>query len=109
MIFATNNKNKLKELRDIFNDKTIKSLEDANINIDIEETGKSFYENALIKAKVIYKITNEPVIADDSGLIFNELNWPGIYTHRIEEEAIKQGLSRNEYLIKRGNELSNKK
>ena len=109
MVFATNNLNKLKELQDIFQDKKIKSLKDLNINIDIDETGKTFYENALIKAKAIYKIVHEPVIADDSGLIFNELNWPGIYTHRIEEEAKKVGLSRNEYLIQKGKELKNKK
>lgn len=110
MIFATNNKNKLKELREIFNDDKIKSLDEAGINIDIEETGKSFYENALIKAKEVYKVAHEPVIADDSGLIFNELkNWPGIYTHRIEDEAKKLNLTRNEYLIKKGNELKNKK
>ena len=109
MIFATNNKNKLKELRDIFNDNTIKSLDDANISIDIPETGNTFYENALIKAKAIYKLTHEPVIADDSGLIFNELkNWPGIYTHRIEDEANKLHLSRNEYLIEKGKKLTNK-
>ena len=110
MIFATNNKNKLKELQAIFNDNSIKSLMDANINIDVEETGKTAYENALIKAKAIYKIAKEPVIADDSGLIFNELkDWPGIYTHRIEEDAKKQGLTRNELLIKKGKELKNKK
>ena len=110
MIFATNNKNKLKELQDIFNDKSIKSLSDINLNIDIDETGKTAYENALIKAKAIYKITKEPTIADDSGLIFDELkNWPGIYTHRIEEDAKKIGLTRNELLIKKGKELQNKK
>ena len=110
MIFATNNQNKLKELKEIFNDDSIKCLSDVNINIDIPETGKSFYENALIKAKTIYKLTKTPTIADDSGLIFNELkNWPGIYTHRIEEEAKKNGISRNEYLIQKGKELKNKK
>ncbi len=110
MIFATNNKNKLRELREIFNDSKIKSLEETNINVEVEETGKSAYENALIKAKAIYKIANEPVIADDSGLVFNELKtWPGIYTHRIEDDAKKLGLSRNEYLIKKGKELTNKK
>ena len=110
MIFATNNKNKLRELRDIFNDNKIKSLEEANINIDIEETGKSFYENALIKAKAIYNIAHEPVVADDSGLIFDELHdWPGVYTHRTEEEAHKLNLSHNEYLIKKGEKLNNKK
>lgn len=109
MIFATNNKNKLRELREIFNDDSIKSLNDVGIDVDIEETGNTFYQNALIKAKAIYKLTKIPTIADDSGLIFNELHdWPGIYTHRIEEEANKLGLSRNEYLIKRGSELNNK-
>jgi XTP/dITP diphosphohydrolase len=110
MIFATNNKNKLRELREIFNDDKIKSLEEADINVDIEETGKTFYKNALIKAKAIYNIAHEPVIADDSGLVFDELkDWPGIYTHRIEEDAKKLGLSRNEYLINKGKELDNKK
>ena len=109
MIFATNNKNKLRELREIFNDTKIKSLEEAGINVDVLETGKTFYENALIKAKAIYKISHEPVIADDSGLIFNELkDWPGIYTHRVEEDAKKINLTRNEYLIKKGKELTNK-
>ena len=110
MIFATNNKNKLKELKNIFNDNSIKSLSDAGINIDIAETGKTFYKNALIKAKEIYKIAKEPVISDDSGLIFNEIkDWPGIYTHRIEEEAKKLNLTRNEYLIEKGKILKNKK
>ena len=110
MIFATNNPNKLRELKEIFNDDSIKSLTDLSISADIIENGNSFYENALIKAKAIYKLTKMPTIADDSGLIFNELkNWPGIYTHRIEEDAKKLNLTRNEYLIQKGKELNNKK
>ena len=110
MIFATNNPNKLRELQDIFNDKNIKSLNDLNINIDIKETGKTFYENALIKAKEIYKLTKIPTIADDSGLIFDELHdWPGIYTKRIEKEAKKLNLTRNEYLIEKSKNLKSKK
>ena len=109
MIFATNNQNKLRELRQIFNNKNIKSLMEAGINVDVEETGKTAYENALIKAKAIYKIAKEPVIADDSGLIFDELkDWPGIYTHRIEKEAKELGLTRNQYLVEKGKELKNK-
>ena len=73
MIFATNNQNKLKELKNIFNNQDILCLKDLNINIDIPETGNSFYENALIKAKEIYNITKIPTIADDSGLIFYEI------------------------------------
>lgn len=110
MVFATNNRNKIKELRQIFNNENIKCLSDVGVNVDIDETGKTFYENALIKAKAIYKLVHEPVIADDSGLIFNELkNWPGIYTHRIEEEAKKYNLTRNEYLIEKGKKLKSKK
>lgn len=110
MIFATNNQNKLKELKNIFNDDTIKSLKDLNINVNIPETGKTFYDNALIKAKAIYNLTKIPTIADDSGLVFDELkDWPGIYTNRIEIDAKKLNLTRNEYLIKKGSKLYNKK
>ena len=110
MIFATNNQNKLKELQKIFNNQEILCLKDLNINIDIEETGNSFYENALIKAKEIYEITHIPTIADDSGLIFYKIpNYPGIYTNRIEIDAKKQGLTRNELLIKKGKELDDKR
>lgn len=110
MLFATNNENKLRELQEIFQDQKIISLKDLKIKIDVPETGNSFYENALIKAKTIYKITKIPTIADDSGLIFQELgDWPGIYTKRIEDEAKEKGLSRNEYLIQKGKTLKNKK
>ena len=91
MIFATNNQNKLKELKKIFNNKEILCLNDLNINIDIEETGKTFYENALIKAKTIYNITKIPTIADDSGLCVDSLNGePGIYSARYAGENATQ-------------------
>ena len=110
MIFATNNPNKLKELKKIFNNKEILCLNDLNINIDIEETGKTFYENALIKAKTIYNLTKIPTIADDSGLIFQEIpNYPGIYTHRIEDDAKKVNLTRNEFLIEKSKKLKDKR
>lgn len=110
MIFATNNLNKLKELQEIFNDNSIKSLKDLNINIDIPETGNTFYENALIKAKAICELTGIPTISDDSGLIFLELlDYPGIYTHRIESDAKEKGLTRNEFLIEKGKELHDKR
>ena len=110
MIFATNNPNKLRELQAIFNEKKIKSLNDLNINPEIDETGTTFYQNALIKAKAIYNLTKIPTIADDSGLIFNELkNWPGVYTKRIESDAKKLNMSRNAYLIKKSKDLKSKK
>lgn len=110
MLFATNNQNKLKELQAIFKEYNIKSLRDVNIDTSIEETGKTFYENALIKAKTIYELTKMPTIADDSGLIFLEIgDFPGIYTQRIETDAKKLHLTRNEYLIKKGKELQDKR
>lgn len=109
MIFASNNQNKIVEIKNIFKEYNIKSLKDLNINIDIEENGQSFYENALIKAKAIYELTKRPTIADDSGLIFEELvDYPGINTKRIEKIAKKEGLTRNEFLIKKGQSLKNK-
>ena len=110
MVFATNNENKVHELQEIFKGYNIKSLKDYDINVDIVENGKTFYENALIKAKAIYDMVKVPVIADDSGLIFLELNdYPGIYTNRIIEDAKKSGLTRNEFLIKKGKELRDKR
>ena len=95
MIFASNNEGKIREIKEIFKDYEIKSLKDANINIDIPETGTSYYENALLKAKEIFKITGIPTIADDSGLEILGLNrYPGINTHRIcnDEEEKNQIL-----------------
>lgn len=110
MVFATNNENKVRELKKIFKEYNIKSLNDYGIDINIIEDGKTFYDNALIKAKAIYDIIKVPVIADDSGLIFLALDdYPGIYTNRIIEDAKKQGLTRNEFLIKKGQELKDKR
>ncbi|MDR3185321.1 MAG: RdgB/HAM1 family non-canonical purine NTP pyrophosphatase [Christensenellaceae bacterium] len=88
IILATNNKHKLSELRDILKDHyTVLSLNDANIEIDIPETGKTFYDNALIKARTICNITKLITIADDSGLMVNALNGaPGVYSSRFASE-----------------------
>jgi XTP/dITP diphosphohydrolase len=85
IIFATKNKGKVKEVNHIFNDLNfqILSLADVDEPIDIEETGSSFEENALIKAKQVFKLFKLPTIADDSGLVVEQLNGaPGIYSAR---------------------------
>lgn len=83
MIFASNNLGKIKEVKNILKI-DIKSLNDIDKNINIIENGNTFLENACIKAKEIYKITNTPTIADDSGLEIEVLNgFPGINTHRF--------------------------
>ena len=89
LIFATNNKGKLKEVRNIFSDTKFKiiSLSDVGFNEEIEETGATFEENAFIKADKIFEKYSVPVIADDSGLIVEQLNGePGVFSARYAGE-----------------------
>jgi XTP/dITP diphosphohydrolase len=101
MIFASNNKGKLNEIKSIFSEDEILSLKEAKIDIDVEENQDSFYGNALKKAKEIYELAKIPVIADDSGLCINAFDgWPGVLTHRFAgEEATDE--ERNEILVKK--------
>ena len=86
IIFATGNEDKMKEIRRIPS-LEILSLKDAGIHADIDENGKSFEENAMIKAEAISKMTGEIVLADDSGLEIDYLNKePGIYSARYMGE-----------------------
>ena len=83
MLFASTNLGKINEVKEILKT-NIKSLNDINKKIEINETGNTFLENAIIKAKTIYSITNIPTISDDSGLEIDALNgFPGINTHRF--------------------------
>lgn len=85
LLVATNNQGKLKEFNKILGDLGIEcvSLKDMNINIDVEENGSTFLENAKIKAKEIYKIAKMPTVSDDSGLEIDALNGePGVYSAR---------------------------
>ena len=85
MIFATGNEGKLREIRMILCDLGVEilSLKEAGITADVEENGSTFEENAVIKAREIMKLTNEIVLADDSGLEVDALNKePGIYSAR---------------------------
>ena len=76
IIFATGNKNKLVEIREILGDLgyEIESMKQAGMDFDILEDGKTFEENARIKAKAICEMTGEIVLADDSGLEIDYLN-----------------------------------
>lgn len=88
IVIATNNKHKLKEFKEILVGYNILTLNDIDYFDDIEETGKTFKENALIKAETIHtylksKGLNYIVIADDSGLCVDSLNGePGVYSAR---------------------------
>ncbi len=100
IILATNNKGKAKEIQEILENEEIKTLKELNINIEVEEDGKTFEENALKKARAIYNLTKKPCVADDSGICIKELNgFPGVKTARfLGENATPR--ERNEYLIK---------
>ena len=83
LLFATSNPNKVLEARSILKEINIISLSDINDQTDVEETGETFSENALLKAKTFSLKYNLPVIADDSGLVVEALNGrPGIYSRR---------------------------
>ena len=86
ILIATNNKNKVKEYIEIFKDFDINclSISDLNIDCDPQETGKTFHENSMIKAKEIAKFTDLPIISDDSGLVIDSLpDILGVYSHRF--------------------------
>ena len=103
VIFATGNEGKMKEIREILGDLDIEllSLKDAGIHADIVEDGKTFEENAQIKAKAIRDLTGEIVLADDSGLEIDYLNKePGIYSARYMGEDTSYHI-KNAKLIER--------
>ena len=90
LILASNNKNKLREFREILEPMgfDVISQSEAGANIEVEETGTTFEENAYLKAKAIYDMFHLPVISDDSGLEVDALNGaPGIYSARYAEEG----------------------
>lgn len=85
ILFATSNAGKAKEVQAMFSDLDVdvKTLREEGINVEIEENGQTFAENALIKAKAIAGMTDKIVLADDSGLVVDYLNGePGIYSAR---------------------------
>ena len=89
IIFATGNKDKMREIREIMADVDVEviSMKEAGIVVDVEENGTTFEENALIKAKAIAEHTDAIVLADDSGLEIDYLDKaPGVYSARFMGE-----------------------
>ena len=83
LVVATGNAHKLKEISEILSDFEIVSQRDAGFDEDVEETGETFLENALIKAEAACKALSLPALADDSGLCVNALGGaPGVYSAR---------------------------
>lgn len=101
VIFATGNNGKAVEVKNLFSDTKyeIVSLKDIGDNSEIIEDADTFEGNALIKARAIYEKYKTPVIADDSGLIVEQLNGePGVYSARYAGENCTYDDNNNKLL-----------
>lgn len=100
-------------MEELFPEHTVVIPKDEGIDFDPEETGTTFYENSIIKAKALYDIVGCPVLADDSGICVDALDGaPGIYSSRYAGPDFMQGLpdgkkipqeQQNRYLIEQLN------
>ena len=84
IVFASHNEGKIKEIKKLLAPYgiNVKSALDMDLP-DVEETGKTFEENSLLKSRTIAKLVNKPCLADDSGLCVDALNGaPGVYSAR---------------------------
>ena len=108
LIIASNNKGKIREYKDIFEPLgfLVLSQAEADINLEVAETGSTFEENAVLKARAVYDISHCCVISDDSGLEVEALGGePGLYSARYkglgtEHErrmAVLKGLEGKDY------------
>ena len=90
-VLATHNPGKLAEMKAILSGLGVEVISpaEAGIEVDVEETGETFAENAMLKAKAICAAAGLPAIADDSGLCVNALNGgPGVYSARYGGEGL---------------------
>jgi XTP/dITP diphosphohydrolase len=96
IVAATNNAGKLAEMRQILDGRfKVLSLADAGLTIEVAETGATFLENALIKAKAVYDRLKIPALADDSGLRVAYLNGaPGVFSARFSKAGDAAGNNR---------------
>lgn len=93
---ATGNKNKKKEMCELLDGHTILIPSDEGIDFNPDETGTTFYENSLIKARALYETVRCPVIADDSGICVDALGGaPGIYSSRYAGPLFMRGKPDN--------------
>ena len=85
VVLASHNKKKMVEMKTILSAMGVEVLSQADVGVDVEpqETGTTFAENAAIKAQAVMEATGLPAIADDSGLMVDALNGePGVYSAR---------------------------
>lgn len=91
LVLASKNQKKLKEMNEILSQLGIEvcSEADAGVDVEVEETGTTFEENSMLKAKAVMEASGMPAIADDSGLCVDALNGaPGVYSARYGGEGL---------------------
>ena len=91
LVLASKNEKKLKEMNDILSGMGVEVClqADAGVDVDVEETGSTFEENSLLKARAVMEASGLPAIADDSGLCVDALNGaPGVYSARYGGEGL---------------------
>ena len=91
LVLASQNKKKLVEMNDILSQLGVEvcSEAEAGVDVEVEETGTTFEENSLLKAKAVMEASGMPAIADDSGLCVDALNGaPGVYSARYGGEGL---------------------
>lgn len=101
MVLASKNPHKLRELSIILSQLGVEVVleSDVGVDVDVEETGTTFEENSLLKAKAVMEATGLPAIADDSGLCVDALSGaPGVYSARYGGEGL-DSADRNRLLL----------
>lgn len=88
LVFATHNENKLKEVREMLKETGLTVIGADELNLpDVEETGETFKDNALLKAYAAHRATGLPALAEDSGICIRALNGaPGVYSARFSKK-----------------------
>jgi len=111
LAIATNNAHKLQEIRAILSGQfdELLSLKDLGIDVDVEETGTTLEENALLKARTIQELCHMPTLADDTGLMVDALDGaPGVYSARYAGEEHNDANNRALLLKNLQNEQNRK-
>lgn len=112
LILASNNKNKLREFKQLVEGMDIELLSQSEVGLqlDVEETGTTFEENAYLKAKAVTDVLGCAAVADDSGLVVDALNGePGVYSARYGPGHDASDADRYNYLLNKLGDEKNRR
>lgn len=112
IILASNNKGKLREMRELLAELGIEvvSQREAGFDIEVEETGTTFEENSYLKASAITALSGLPAVADDSGLMVDYLGGePGVYSARYTGNHEDSDVDRYLYLLRKMEGVSDRR